>query len=75
MDPARYVYWRGRLGLSDPASFGPLPEMRLAIYGSEYATGQENPMKAIVYDKYRSPDVLEMYGIDKPEVKGDEVLV
>jgi NADPH:quinone reductase-like Zn-dependent oxidoreductase len=32
-------------------------------------------MKAIVYDKYRSPDVLEMYDIDKPEVKGDEVLV
>ena len=32
-------------------------------------------MKAIVYDKYRSSDVPEMYDIDKPEVKGDEVLV
>jgi NADPH:quinone reductase-like Zn-dependent oxidoreductase len=32
-------------------------------------------MKAIVYDKYRSPDVLEIQDIDKPEGKGDEVLV
>lgn len=32
-------------------------------------------MKAIVYDKYRSSDVLEVQDIDKPEVEGDEVLV
>ena len=32
-------------------------------------------MKAIVYDKYRSPDVTEIPDIDKPEVKGDELLV
>ena len=39
------------------------------------ASAQENPMKAIVYDKYGSPDVLEIQDIDKPEGKGDEVLV
>ena len=31
-------------------------------------------MKAIVYDKYGSPDVLELKDIDKPVVKNDEVL-
>ncbi len=52
-----------------------LPEKRLARYDQDYATAQENPMKAIVYDKCRSPDVLEIQDIDKPEGKGDEVLV
>jgi len=32
-------------------------------------------MKAIVQDKYGSPDVLELQEIDKPVVKDDEVLV
>src|SRR5829696_9408483 len=32
-------------------------------------------MKAIVQDKYGSPDVLELQDIDKPVVKHDEVLV
>src|SRR4051812_50185477 len=32
-------------------------------------------MKAIVQDKYGSPDVLELRAIDKPVVKDDEVLV
>jgi NADPH:quinone reductase-like Zn-dependent oxidoreductase len=32
-------------------------------------------MKAIVYDKYGSADVLELKNIDKPVVKDDEVLV
>jgi NADPH:quinone reductase-like Zn-dependent oxidoreductase len=32
-------------------------------------------MKAIVQDKYGSPDVLELREIDKPMVKDDEVLV
>jgi len=32
-------------------------------------------MKAIVQDRYGSPDVLELREIDKPVVKDDEVLV
>jgi NADPH:quinone reductase-like Zn-dependent oxidoreductase len=32
-------------------------------------------MKAIVYDKYGEPDVLELREVDKPVVKDDEVLV
>jgi NADPH:quinone reductase-like Zn-dependent oxidoreductase len=32
-------------------------------------------MKAIVRDRYGSPDVLELEEIDKPEVKDDQVLV
>ncbi len=32
-------------------------------------------MKAIVYHKYGSPDVLELQELDKPVVKDDEVLV
>ncbi len=32
-------------------------------------------MKAIVQDKYGSPDVLELREIDKPVVEDDEVLV
>jgi NADPH:quinone reductase-like Zn-dependent oxidoreductase len=38
-------------------------------------THQENPMKAIVQDKYGTPDALELREIDKPVVKDDEVLV
>ncbi len=32
-------------------------------------------MKAIVYTKYGSPDVLQVKGIEKPEPKEDEVLI
>ena len=32
-------------------------------------------MKAIVFDKYGSPDVLELKDIDKPVVIDDDVLV
>ncbi len=32
-------------------------------------------MKAIVRDKYGSPDVLELRDIDKPEIADEEVLV
>jgi len=38
-------------------------------------TCRENTMKAIVRDKYGSPDVLELKDIDKPVVNDDEVLV
>jgi NADPH:quinone reductase-like Zn-dependent oxidoreductase len=36
---------------------------------------EEDRMKAIVRDRYGPPDVLELKDIDKPVVKGDEVLV
>lgn len=32
-------------------------------------------MKAIVYQRYGSPDVLELQELDKPVVKDDEVLI
>ncbi len=32
-------------------------------------------MRAIVYDRYGSPDVLELREVDKPVVKDDEVLI
>jgi NADPH:quinone reductase-like Zn-dependent oxidoreductase len=32
-------------------------------------------MKAIVYERYGSPDVLELRDIDKPSVTDDGVLV
>src|SRR5215216_5619922 len=40
-----------------------------------FGDGQENAMKAIVQDKYGSPDVLELRAIDRPVVKDDDVLV
>ena len=36
---------------------------------------QENAMKAIVYHRYGTPDVLELTEVDKPVAKDDEVLV
>ena len=39
------------------------------------ATAQKKAMKAIVYHKYGSPDVLELRDVSKPEVKNGEVLV
>jgi NADPH:quinone reductase-like Zn-dependent oxidoreductase len=36
---------------------------------------EENSMKAIVQEKYGSPDILELKDVDNPMVKDDEVLV
>jgi NADPH:quinone reductase-like Zn-dependent oxidoreductase len=32
-------------------------------------------MKAVVYTKYRLPDVLQLQEVEKPVPKGDEILV
>ena len=54
----------------------PLRNRRLVTYCWDYATTRENPLKAIVQDKYGSPDdVPELKEIAKPVVKDDEVLV
>lgn len=42
---------------------------------SAQTSGYQNTMKAIVYHKYGSPDVLELQELDKPVAKDDEVLV
>jgi NADPH:quinone reductase-like Zn-dependent oxidoreductase len=38
-------------------------------------TRQEATMKAMVYTRYGSPDVLALEEVDKPVAKDDEVLV
>ena len=50
-------------------------DLGLARRSTEFGDGQENVMKAIVQDKYGSPDVLEIRDLDKPVVKDDDVLV
>jgi NADPH:quinone reductase-like Zn-dependent oxidoreductase len=39
------------------------------------AAAQEEPVKAVVYDSYGSPDVLALREIDQPVVRDDQVLL
>ncbi len=66
--------WRSHSGLSDPGSPA-LSRIWSATYFWDYATDQENPIKAIIYHEYGSPDVLELQDIEKPGVEDDDVLV
>ena len=43
--------------------------------GLETATGRETAMKAIVQERYGTPDDLELREVDQPVVGDDEVLV
>ena len=50
--------------------------MSTELSSTEPATNEESAMKAIVQDRYGSPDdVLQLRDIDKPVVEDDEVLV
>lgn len=42
---------------------------------ANHVTAREDMMKAIVYDRYGSPDVLELMEINEPVVGDDQVLV
>jgi hypothetical protein len=46
-----------------------------AVVGHPGAADKENTMKAIVYQSYGSPEVLEFKEIDKPIVNDGGVLV
>jgi NADPH:quinone reductase-like Zn-dependent oxidoreductase len=52
----------------------PVPAAR-AGDGLETATDRQATMKAIVYDKYGAPDVLELREVGKPAPNADEILV
>ena len=50
--------------------------IRTSIYSRKAQTRQVLPnIRAIVYEKYGSPDVLQIREIDKPSIADDEVLV
>jgi NADPH:quinone reductase-like Zn-dependent oxidoreductase len=45
------------------------------VSANEPAVDQENTMKAVVYGRYGSPDVLQLTEIDEPVARDDQVLV
>ncbi len=47
----------------------------IAPPATRFTPAQATTMKAIVQDKYGSPDVLNLREVDRPEPLDDEVLV
>ncbi len=67
------VYQEAAYGAAHDA--GSCPGRTRQLPATKPATAEVNTVKAVVYHKYGSPDVLELKDVDKPVVDDDGVLV